>query len=191
MSTETGQGGRRRSPRHVTAVLLTAGVVCAGAACSWDGEQPAPDAGTATDGAAPPAQGGASGGSPVRMGTAAQQIGIDFAEVRATFLDEMTASCGGELCVTVVSDPSDAGPGCLYDGSDPAWREDLTVERWSTVVLLADCSATTTDPGSTDPGSTEPGATDPGTTSTTSTTTGTGGDPSGTDAGGGTTGDGP
>jgi hypothetical protein len=184
MSTETGQGGRRRSPRRVTAALLTAGVVCTGAACSWDGEQPAADGVTATDGGAPPAQGGASGGSPVRMGTAAQQIGIDFAEVRATFLDQMTTSCGGTLCVTVVSDPSDAGPGCLYDGSDPAWREDLTVERWSTVVLLADCSATTT----TEPGTTDPGTTDPGTTSTTSGT----GDPSGTDGGGGAaTGDGP
>ncbi|MBD8077628.1 hypothetical protein IF651_00950 [Cellulosimicrobium arenosum] len=83
--------------------------------------------------------GGAGGGSPVVLSTAAQQDGNNFLEVRALFVAEMTQACGGTLCVTVVSSPSEPGDTCTYAGSDPPWSEGLLVERESVVVLIADC----------------------------------------------------
>jgi hypothetical protein len=166
----TARGGRRHGvARASVRALLSAGVVCCLAACSW-GEEP-PEEGAVTgaettttpdDTASPsdtpsaePTQtpdrrrgGGGSGGSPVLLATAAQELDNPFLEVHARFVEQMTVNCGGTLCVTVLSEPPDADSTCTYQGSDPPWEDGgLTVARGSTVVLLADCSPATSDPG--------------------------------------------
>lgn len=170
---DAGPGGRRhRVGRATVGVLLSTAVVCGIAACSWgaDGsaqqvsssvEPEATDEATTSPPTFPDAEspekpegprgGGGSGGSPVAMATAAQKDGLPFTGVRQDFLDEMTANCGGTLCVTVVSEPpeaDDADSACTYLGSDPPWREGgFSIPRGSTVVLLADCSPGTGEPG--------------------------------------------
>ncbi|MBD5787267.1 hypothetical protein IF650_13900 [Cellulosimicrobium terreum] len=150
MLQESGRG-RRRDRRRVGGALLTTAAVCVLAACSWGGE-PSPSEGVPPDqgSSSTGGGGGGGGGSPVRMSTAAQQKGLPFEGVHDTFVEEMTAECGGTLCVTVVPDPEDADDTCTYAGSDPPWRE--YVDRGSTVVLLADCDGATTDPGGTETG---------------------------------------
>jgi hypothetical protein len=165
----TARAGRRlRVGRASVGALLGAAVACGLAACSWDEESPAPaavtDAGPTTPGdtAAPTASpaaeptptrersrgGGGSGGSPVLLATAAQELDNPFLEVHGRFVEQMTVSCGGTLCVTVLSEPPDADDTCTYQGSDPPWQEGgFSVPRGSTVVLHADCSPSTSDPG--------------------------------------------
>ncbi len=217
---DTGHGGRRHRVGRATAgVLLSAAVVCGVAACSWGGDDSAqqvsssvePDAtdeATTSPSTSPETEssqkpqgprggGGGSGGSPVAMATAAQQDGNDFLDVRAEFIEQMTVNCGGTLCVTVVSEPPEADNACKYRRSDPPWREGgFTIPRWSTVVLVADCSPGTGDPGDGTQTGTETGVetgteggSEVGTETGTGSETGPGGD-NGSEEGAGSDGEG-